>query len=97
MTEDGELKLVSTSDVPDKFSDNTMDDYSDISDVNLEPKTTKEFVLRHYVYLSKSIAIKDLRYKRLFLSFHFTNVLRDGSYSDYWSDLTALDIPSGCE
>jgi hypothetical protein len=92
----GNPELIGTTNVPDEFVDpNSPDDFADIQEQNLPRHASKTFTTVHYVYLA-DLPSPDGTSRKLIVSFHITNVRRDGSASEYWSDPITITLPRDC-
>jgi hypothetical protein len=96
-TDKGKLELIRTSDTPDEFVHSSHPDaFGEIQEQHLPIHGTKTISMSHHVYLSP----KDVQHvggsRKVIVSFHVTNVRRDGSVSDYWSEPVSIVLPEGC-
>jgi hypothetical protein len=95
------LELLETTNAPDEFIPldilHPIAPFADIQEQSLAKNASKIVAITHYAYLSSSHIQIDGNTAEILASFHITNVRRDGSGSDYWSDPVKLTLPRNCQ
>jgi hypothetical protein len=96
----GRLGPVGTTATPDELPPSVGGDYEDqfksIQEVTLQTNASKDLDVKHYVYLRPTDLQSDEKGTHVTLSFRVTNVLRDGTAKDFWTEPITVELPQGC-
>jgi hypothetical protein len=94
----GKFELIRASNVPDEFvPSNSVAAPGESEELHVPAHTTKTFTLVHYVYVKPTDIQHAGKNRQIIASFHVTNVRKDGSAYDYWSNPISIVLPQGCE
>jgi hypothetical protein len=92
------LGLIRTSDPPDELAaSDAPPAFGEDEDQRLANNAARTFTVTHHVYVTGTDLQHDGKNRKIIVSFHVTNVRKDGSFSDYWSDQIDVALPQGCD
>ena len=97
--DDGKLSLMRTSDTADDFEprDIVSGEFPAVQEQLVPAGVAKVLTVNSYIYLQPSDAQIIHGKRQLIVSFHITNLRRDGSASTYWMTPLYIRVPDNCE